>query len=156
VDYFLRDLKRTDRWAAITQDKLTRAAWQPVREALTRIAGSLMTACGASAYDARLPGKSRSPSALPGSGKDLLVVAVQRCGRTFRRAREAVDAIVGIWESNLIERRPVETPLGWVGTRPAPHPRQRIRFAKMCVLFLDPRRVWLTKKRKVLFAPLPE
>jgi nucleoid DNA-binding protein len=75
---------------------------------------------------------------------------------TFRKARQVVDAIISIWESNLIDHLPVETPLGWIGTPCGPQIRSRVCFEKVCVLFSVGRRVRLTKKKKGLFTPPPD
>lgn len=154
IGRFFEDFARTQRIDDVTKDKLTREAWKPIWEdlaCLDKIFNDQLRRKRLRRQAAEnVPVSERTPA---GSGKDLLVVAVQRCASTFDRARQAVAAIVEIWKSNLVELRPIETPLGWVGTRGAPYKRCEIRFGRLCELFFDHRRVRLTKKKKGLFAP---
>ncbi len=156
---FDRDFKRTQRIATVTKDKLARKEWESVTQRLVAVA---------KAIDDRLrrrrmrrqAGKKVpvSKRAAAGSGKDLLVVALQQsCGLTFDRARDAVNGIIKIWIDNLSERRPIQTPLGWIGVRSAPKARFEKRFGKQYLLFnKNPRRVWLSERNNVLSSPPPE
>jgi hypothetical protein len=101
----------------------------------------------------RVAGITNSRREPAGSGKDVLVVDLQRRGFRFRQARGAVDAVFRIWRDALARHEPVETPAGWLEVQRSRRvPRERVRFGKQQMLYGDDWGIALTRTPKRLFA----